>query len=151
MVEHKEDRIMEPWKLKMLYDGQCPFCRREVAWLEKLNHWGDLVFEDISHPDFDPTKYGLTYEEVDGKLHGITPEGTIVRGVETIRKAYQAVGLGWLVAPTGWPVLRPLFDQIYDVFAKYRVPLGQWLGGRTCEGDACNVHHYPSASYEKNG
>jgi hypothetical protein len=40
---------------------------------------------------------------VAGVLHGVMPDGRIVRGVEAIRQAYQAVGLGSLVAPTRLP------------------------------------------------
>ena len=33
---------------KLLYDGQCPFCRREVDWLKRRDRAGRLVAEDIS-------------------------------------------------------------------------------------------------------
>jgi hypothetical protein len=39
------------------YDGDCPFCRREVRWLKRLNRQGYLAFEDISSPDFNPENY----------------------------------------------------------------------------------------------
>ena len=34
-----------------------------------------------------------------------------------------------LMAPTGWPVVKPLFDFIYKVFAKYRVRLASLIAG----------------------
>jgi predicted DCC family thiol-disulfide oxidoreductase YuxK len=37
------------------------------------------------------------------------------------------------MAATGWPVLKPLFDLIYRVFAKYRVRLaGLIAGDKSC-------------------
>jgi len=45
--------------------------------------------------------------------------------MSVFRATYKAVGLGWLLAPTGWPVLKPLFDLIYRLFAKYRC---RWRG-----------------------
>jgi predicted DCC family thiol-disulfide oxidoreductase YuxK len=54
------------------------------------------------------------------------------------REAYAAVGLGWLVAPTGWPILRPLFDVGYRWFARNRVRLGR-IFGRRCEDGRCAI------------
>jgi hypothetical protein len=44
----------------------------------------------------------------------------VLRGVEVLRLAYAAVGLGWVMRPTGWTPLRPLFDAGYRVFARHR-------------------------------
>jgi predicted DCC family thiol-disulfide oxidoreductase YuxK len=129
---------MSDWRFKLLYDGQCPFCRLEARWLQRWDKAGRLAFEDISSPDFEASRYGVTREEVMGVMHGVFPDGRMVRKVEAFRQAYQAVGLGWLLAPTGWPVLRWLFDGLYELFARYRVSLGRILG-RTCATGACDV------------
>ena len=97
---------MPEQRYKLLYDGQCPFCRREVEWLRRRDRDGNLALEDIADPGFDPAQYGLTREEVMGVLHGVLPDGRVVRRVEAIRQAYRAVGLGWLVAPTRLPLVR---------------------------------------------
>ena len=128
------------WPFKLLYDGKCPFCRREVQWLQRWNRGGRLVFEDVTAPGFDPSRYGATQEELLGVIHGVFPDGRMVRKVEVFRTAYGAVGLGWLLAPTGWPVLRGVADGAYTLFARYRVPLGR-LFGRTCDSEACQVSH----------
>jgi predicted DCC family thiol-disulfide oxidoreductase YuxK len=129
---------MSDWQLKLLYDGKCPFCRREVEWLKRRDRNGHLALEDISDPDFDPGQYGLTIEEVTGVLHGVLPDGRVVRRVEAIRQAYQAVGLGWLTAPTRWPVVNWVADSLYGAFARNRVRLGR-LFGRRWDDDSCAV------------
>src|SRR5471030_619073 len=129
---------MNGWRFKLLYDGECPFCVREMRWLQRRNRHGRLAFEDISSPDFDPSKYGLTHGEVMGVMHGVFPDGRIVRKVEAIRQAYRVVGLGWLLAPTGWPVLRPVFDRLYVLFARNRISIGQ-IFGRSCKTGTCDV------------
>jgi predicted DCC family thiol-disulfide oxidoreductase YuxK len=73
-----------------------------------------------------------------GVMHGVFPDGRIVRKVEAFRQAYRAVGLGWLLAPTGWPLLRQVFDGLYELFARYRVSFGR-LFGRSCNTGACGV------------
>jgi predicted DCC family thiol-disulfide oxidoreductase YuxK len=132
----KARSIMSHWRLKLLYDGECPFCRREIAWLKRRDRDGNLLLEDITAIGFDPAKYGLTREEVMGVMHGVLPDGRIVRRVEAIRRAYEAVGLGWLVMPTRLPGVRWVLDRMYDVFARNRVRLGR-LFGRTCEHGSC--------------
>lgn len=126
------------WRFKLLFDGQCPFCRLEARWLERRDRHGHLAFEDITAPGFDPARYGLTQEAVMGVIHGVFPDGRIVRKVEVFRQAYRAVGLGWLLAPTGWPGLRWFFDGLYVWFARNRVKLGCLLG-RSCATGACEV------------
>lgn len=104
----------------LLYDGLCPICTREVSWLFYKNKHGRLGFEDISRRDFNPARYGKTLAELMAEIHGVYPDGRLVKGMGVFRAAYRAIGLGWLLAPTGWPLLKPLFDGLYRLFAKYR-------------------------------
>ena len=135
---------MNQWHFKLLYDGECPLCQREVRWLQRLNRSGRLAFEDVSSPGFDPSRYGATRAELLGVIHGVFPDGHIVRKVAVFREAYRAVGYGWLLTPTGWPLLRWVFDKLYALFARYRVPIGR-LFGRSCASGKCHVqqkkHH----------
>jgi predicted DCC family thiol-disulfide oxidoreductase YuxK len=134
---------MAEQRFTLLYDGECPFCRREVEWLRRRDREGHLALEDITDPHFDPAQYGLTREEVAGVLHGILPDGRVVRRVEAIRQAYYAVGLGWLVAPTRWPVVRWVLDGMYGIFARNRIRWGRLLG-RPCESGKCTSMPVPS-------
>lgn len=124
------------WQLKLLYDGDCPFCRREVNWLARRDRQGAVALEDIAAPGFDASRYGLRQEQVAGVIHAQLPDGRLVNGMEVFRRLYAAVGLGWLMAPTGWPLLRPVFDWAYRVFARHRVRLGE-LFGRDCDDNVC--------------
>jgi predicted DCC family thiol-disulfide oxidoreductase YuxK len=131
--------VTNDWKFKLLYDGECPMCRREVAWLRGRNREGALAFEDISAPDFDAARYGKTQAELMEVMHGVFPDGRIVTKVATFREAYRLVGLGWLIAPTGWPVLRGLADWGYERFARNRIAIGKFFGGRDCENGRCEM------------
>jgi predicted DCC family thiol-disulfide oxidoreductase YuxK len=129
---------MSEWRFKVLYDGECPLCRREVDWLKRRDKYGRLACEDISAPGFDASRYGVAREDAMGVMHGVFPDGRLVRKVEAIREAYRTVGLGWLVAPTGWPVFRSFFELLYALFARYRMPIGR-LFGRRCDAGKCDV------------
>ncbi len=117
-------------------DGDCPLCRGEARLLERLDRGrGRLAMLDIAAPTFDAASVGLQYEALMGSIHGLTAEGRVVTGMEVFRRAYGAVGLGWLVAPTGWPVIRPVMDRLYRWFAANRLR----LTGRShaCESGRC--------------
>jgi len=123
-------------ELTILYDGECPLCAREIRTLRRLDRRGRLAFEDIAAPGFDAGRYGLTGEAVMARIHAVTPDGAVVEGMEVFRRAWAAVGLGWLLAPSRWPVLGRLFDLAYAVFARHRLrPTGR--SGAACGGASC--------------
>lgn len=127
------------YPLTLLYDASCPVCRLEMDELRHRNIQGRLVFVDISAADFDLPQYwpaaaqgnagGLpTMQDMNAALHGIGPDGQLFTGVDTIRLAYAAVGLGWLWAPTRWPLMRPMTDMAYRWFARHRYWISATLG-----------------------
>lgn len=129
---------MADCRFTVLYDGECPFCRLEARWLGYLDRDGHLALVDLAAPGFDPSRYDASLAELMGTLHGVQPDGRKTRGVETFRQAYRAVGLGWVLAPTAWPGLRPIFDALYRLFARHRIRMGR-LFGRSCASDRCAI------------
>ena len=129
--------VNQPWEFKLLYDGQCPMCRREAMWLQRRSQDGRLAFEDISAPDFDAARFGLTREVLMGVMHGVFPDGRIVTKVEAFRQAYRVVGLGWLLAPTRWWGLKQISNWGYEWFARNRVSIGKFFGGTNCPTGRC--------------
>ena len=125
-------------QFKILIDGECPVCKREGDFLRWLDGGRQrLVIEDISAPDFDPGQYATSRDELMGQIHGVMPSGTLIRGVAVFRQAYDAVGYGWLLAPTNWPILKPISDKCYEWFARNRLRLtGR---GHICTSERCGT------------
>lgn len=115
------------WQIKIFYDGACPLCSKEMRFLMRKNKYGKLAFEDTASANFDPKKYGIT-SDPNRVIHAVLPDGKIVTGVEVFRRAYCGVGLGWLLAPTAWPLLKPIFDALYLIFAKNRKTISKYFG-----------------------
>jgi len=132
---NRSKRAREAWQIRVLFDGACPLCGREIAMLERLDRGrGGIDFEDITKADFYPHAYALDAEQVISQIHGVLPYPRLVKGLEVFRRAYTAVGLGWLLAPTRWPLLRDVAEAGYRTFARNRL---RWTG----RADACDTGH----------
>lgn len=138
---NESDTRHEGWQVRVLFDGECPLCSREVDFLRRNDGGrGRIQFEDIADPSFDPERYGVDARSLMARIHAVLPDGELVEGVEVFRRAYAAVGLGWLLAPTSWPGLRGLSDAAYRVFARNRLRLTGRASGdlaEGCDSDRC--------------
>ncbi|XP_073159051.1 uncharacterized protein At5g50100, chloroplastic [Henckelia pumila] len=123
--KEKKEPSTENWKVKMLYDGECPLCMREVNMLlERNRSYGAIKFVDISSDMYRAEdNQGLDYKTAMGRIHAILSDGTVVTDVEAFRKLYEAVGLGWVYAITKYEPISSIADAIYGVWAKYRLPI----------------------------
>ena len=113
------------YPLTLLYDASCPVCSLEMDHLRERDTAGHLRFVDIAAPGFDAAAYGRSWAALDAEIHGVWADGSAVVGLATLRAAYAAVGLGWVLAGTGAGPLRPLFDRAYRLFARYRRPISR--------------------------
>ena len=69
------------WEIKMLYDGDCPLCMREVNMLKRRDAGNDrIAFVDIASPSYSPQdNAGISFEEVCSALGGPRPAHVIGR------------------------------------------------------------------------
>ncbi|XP_047312030.1 uncharacterized protein At5g50100, chloroplastic [Impatiens glandulifera] len=120
-----EEDVENIWKVKMLYDGECPLCMREVNMLRERNHeYRTIKFVDISSQAYNPEdNQGLEYTTVMGRIHAILSDGTVVTDVEAFRKLYEAVGLGWVYAITKYEPISRMANVVYAFWAKYRLQI----------------------------
>ena len=125
--------------LEIFFDGECPLCRREITMLSRLDRRGRLRLTDIAEAGFDPTSTGRDHATLMGRIHARSlPSGEMIEGVEVFRRAYEAVGLGALVALTRWRPIAAVLERGYVWFARNRLR----LTGRTeavCTDDRCAV------------
>ena len=106
--------------LLLLYDGQCRFCRRKIRMLRKLDRHNRLIFCDLRSGLPADIPLNLPLEELEKQIHAVLPDGTVAAGMEAVRSVFRRIGLGWLTAPTGWPVLRFIADAAYRFIARNR-------------------------------
>lgn len=144
------------YPLTLLYDANCPVCSLEMDHLRERNHEGLLVFIDIHAAGFDPAPFGATLADMNAEIHARRADGEVIRGVQVLRLAYEAVGLGWVLRPTAWGPLRRLSEEGYRLFARHRMRISRHaaplIGAirelrarstarrmRQCQGGACDL------------
>jgi predicted DCC family thiol-disulfide oxidoreductase YuxK len=113
------------WKINLLYDGDCPLCVREVNFLRKQDQGRAWVkFTNIADPNYAPEENGgVNFETAMGRIHAVMADGSVVKNVEVFRRVYDILGIGWVYAPTGWPVVGPIVDWLYGIWAEWRLAL----------------------------
>ena len=141
-ITHHKPEQKDDHRFTLLYDGECPLCRREVNWFcrrapEAINA------VDISLSDFDSTAFGLNEDAVHRELHGIKPDGSVTVGMDSVREAYRVIGLGYMLSFTAWWPFRPVSDWIYRRFAANRLKIGSWFGRQDCNTNTCKTTSNP--------
>ncbi|MBE9129146.1 MULTISPECIES: thiol-disulfide oxidoreductase DCC family protein [unclassified Coleofasciculus] len=113
------------WQIKLLYDGECPLCMREVNFLRKRDAGrGKVAFVDIADDDYTPSLHGgVDFETAMGRIHAVLPDGTVIKNVEVFRRVYEILGMGWIYAATKLPVIGWIVDTLYEIWADWRLAL----------------------------
>lgn len=123
--EAKQVLVVPSWKIKLLYDGECPLCLREVIFLRKRDAGRGLVaLVDIADPGYRAeANGGVDFETAMGRIHAVLPDGTVIKNVEVFRRVYEVLGIGWIYAITKLPVIGGLADLLYELWADWRLRL----------------------------
>lgn len=109
------------YPLTLYYDAACPVCALEMDHLRVRDAGaGRLRFVDITAPGFDAQALGLNLEALHRQIHGRRADGQLISGVQVLRLAYEAAGLGWVLRPTAWAPLRGASELAYRLFARHR-------------------------------
>jgi uncharacterized protein (TIGR01777 family) len=125
----------------VFYDGACAVCNAEMQILRGWDRAQRLNMIDIAAPGFDTHVWPVSVADMHALLHVRLPDGTWLNAMAATRHLYRAVGRGWMLAFTGWPVLASVFDRAYAWFARHRLPISTLLGLRRCTDGVCRIDH----------
>jgi predicted DCC family thiol-disulfide oxidoreductase YuxK len=111
---------MKIYPLTIYYESACPLCNAEIINLKSRNGAGLLRFIDVSAPGFVPQLGGLTQRDLLGAIHAQRADGAVVKGVDVIGLAYNAVGVQWIATLIRWPLLGAIAAASYRLLARIR-------------------------------
>jgi len=114
------------YPLTIYYDSHCPLCRAEMENLMLRNENGKLVFADIHAQGFTPPQ-GRSRQDLLARIHARQADGRLLHNLDALRRAYEAVGLGWVTAPVRWPLLGRFLQGLYPVFARNRQRIPRFM------------------------
>jgi len=108
----------EAAELTVWFDGGCPLCRREVAFFQRLDRRGAILFEDISREDsICPVDRAVLL----ARFHARAKGETIVSGAAAFAAMWRAIPL---LRPVGElariPALLWGLERLYLGFLKIR-------------------------------
>jgi len=124
-------------QLILYYDHACAICRKEMQRLARWDRHGRLAFVDSSAPDFLAEQHGFTAAALDRELHGVCADGSVLRGLACIRRAYALTRFGWFWRVTALPGLKGGFDAFYLWFARHRYAISRYATFGRREPGAC--------------
>lgn len=129
---------LQPMKFTVFYDGNCPLCAAEMTLLANYDHHSRLCLEDIHARDFSQRYPNIDLQAANQILHGQTPDGTLVYGLDVTVTAWGLVGKKPWLKVLRWPLVRWFADKAYLFFAKHRMGFAFFLTGRRCiNNDVC--------------
>jgi predicted DCC family thiol-disulfide oxidoreductase YuxK len=117
--------IESSYEIKLLYDGECPLCLREVNFLrQKDARRGKVIFVDIADDNYSPEENAeISYEMAMGRIHAILADGTVITNIEVFRRVYEILDMGWIYALTKVPIIGFIANKIYEIWADLRLKL----------------------------
>jgi predicted DCC family thiol-disulfide oxidoreductase YuxK len=124
--ETLEDRESKN-NLKLLYDGDCPICQREICILQKKNTQTKVKFIDISSKEFSPSaNNNIDYNTAMSQIHAIDDKGNLLVGIPAFAAVYASCQLLITSTLLRIPFIKKILKPLYTLFAKKRL----WLTGR---------------------
>ena len=128
--------------LIIFYDSKCPLCSAEMDKLKQLDVTNQISLIDLHNEQLMEQHADIIFESAMKILHG-KYQGKIIFGLEVTYVAWRLVGKGKWVAPLNWPVIKPVANMTYHLFAKFRLPISRFsskvlrLKDNSCSTGAC--------------
>ncbi len=116
----------------LYYDGSCPLCDKEIAWLKKYQR-GQLAFKNIHTLEDKDLKTNINKQSMLKKLHLRQATGKWVFGLDATVASWSHTPFGFILSPLRWPIIRGLADSAYN----------HWASKRYRKRYLCNACHSP--------
>ncbi len=118
-------------KLTLFYDSHCPLCVAEMCQLKACDSAGRLAFADLHAPDFIQRYPHIDKLKACRIMHGQLDSGELLLGLDVTCLAWSLAGRHEWLALLRWPIVKPIADAVYLLFARYRYPISWLLTGKS--------------------
>jgi len=117
--------ITEDSKVTMYHDGECPLCKFEVKTMQKLDTAKAIRWVDITKDNKALEESGISYQQAMARIHVKGENQTMLTGIRGFMTVWKHLPYYRRIVPVieHIPLLLPILESIYTLFAKYRLPL----------------------------
>ena len=112
-------------KATVFHDGECPMCSREIALMRKIDvsnaiHWVDITKDKQALADA-----GITYQQAMDRIHVADASQQLHTGIKGFMNVWEHLPYYRRLVPVirHTPLLLPIMEAVYKVFAKNRLRL----------------------------
>lgn len=116
--------------LTIFYDSQCPLCLAEMQQLKAYDNDNRIHLVSLHAEDFHLHYPHIDREKADQILHGMQDNGEMLYGLDVTCSAWTLVGKYKWLKVLRWPLVQPVADIVYLVFARYRNTISFLLTGK---------------------
>ena len=112
-------------KVTCFHDGECPICAIEINAMKKLDKMGNVKWVDIAEDKAALATAGLNYNLGMERLYVIDENQQLQSGVQGFLHLWKQLPYYRRIAPIieNIPLLLPVMEYFYGIFARYRLPL----------------------------
>ncbi len=122
----------------VIYDGQCGFCRAQVARLARWDHREQLAFLPLQDPGIAELYPDLTEDRLFKEMVLVDSSGHRHGGAAAFRYLSRKLPRLWWLAPIMHvPWTMPLWQSIYQLIARHRYRL--WARDNSCDSGSCRL------------
>lgn len=121
----------------VLYDGQCRFCRSQIALLRRLDLGGGLRFTSLHDASVACDFPKIPTADLMDRMHIVDRSGRVFGGAEAVRFLSRRLPLLWpLAIPLHVPGTLPLWRRLYAWIAARRYG----IAGRCGDDGTCRLN-----------
>lgn len=130
-----------PKRDTVLYDGECRFCRSQVAMLRSVDVGGRFSFRSLHEPTVAVDFPELTHDELLSQMYVVDTAGRARGGADAVRYLSRTLVPLWpLAILLHVPGTMPLWAACYRFIARNRYRIaGRWSGGAGCDSGTCKL------------
>jgi predicted DCC family thiol-disulfide oxidoreductase YuxK len=135
------ERTTPPGRYVVLYDGYCPFCRKQSQNLLRLARPGAVELLNFQDPGVLDRFPGVTHAACMRAMHLVDPRGRVFAGFEG---AVRALATRPVLAAVAFlyyiPGIREACDALYAFVAAHRYRLFGKAAASECHDGTCALH-----------
>jgi predicted DCC family thiol-disulfide oxidoreductase YuxK len=127
--------LHHPARDTVLYDGQCRFCRSQIAILRGLDLFGGIAFTSLHDQSVTRDFPEIPLAELHRQMYVVDPRGLARGGAEAVRYLSRRLVLLWpLALLLHIPGTLPIWQQLYAFIARHRLKIAG-----SCEDGTCRL------------